>query len=391
MKAILLNRVLLVLAFVGLFVAGVLSLEAGLNLAVPCGAGSGCAIVAADPSSKLAGIPVAYLGALGYLILAGLAVMRTLIPVADWRKYVTVGYIVTTIGTVFSLYLQYKSFFVIHATCLWCLTSAATMVVTLIVYALLAQELENMPAPVETTVADEADATPVVARSGQRLDATLLWVLPAALTVGIVIMGSTMKDAGGLQGIKMSKVSYATLVPPGAHMMGPEHAPLTIVEFADLCCPACQRTSPQVKEYVHNHPGKIQLVYRHYPLSQIHPLANAAAAIAEIAADENRFWEYAMGVLSLQRQPNDIEELIQIAKSNGVSEDKVRTRLQDPNDPAYDRVSRDLKTVKELGITSTPTFFMMSGDKVLDTYGPTQVMEGLASAKYQDIINGHGG
>ena len=84
MKALLLNRILIVLGCLGIFIAGILSLEAKFDLAVPCGPTGGCAIVAADPSSKFAGIPVAYFGLLGYLLLAGVATIRGVNPISKW-------------------------------------------------------------------------------------------------------------------------------------------------------------------------------------------------------------------------------------------------------------------------------------------------------------------
>jgi protein-disulfide isomerase/uncharacterized membrane protein len=401
-KAILLNRVLLVLAFVGLFVAGVLSLEAGLNLEVPCGGGNGCATVAQDPASKVAGIPVAYIGLLGYLILAGLAVMRSLTPIREWRKLVNIGYLVAVVGAGVSLWLQYRSFFVIHATCLWCLTSAVIMVVSLIVYALLAQEMDNVPttAPSERLEADVPDGEAVPAPvfesaevPARKLDTALIAALPVALGIGLVIMGLTMKSAGSTGpkiGMSVDKMSMATLVPSGVHSIGPEDAALTIVEFADLCCPACKRVSPQVKEFVKQHPGKVRLVYRNFPLP-MHHQAMTAAAIGEVASDEDRFWEYAMAVMALPEEPESPEQLIQIAKSTGVNEKKVRERLKNTDDPVYGRLNRDLQAVKELGITSTPTFFMITNGKVIDVLGPSQIMEQLANAKYQEIVKGGNG
>lgn len=372
MKAILLNRILLVLAFIGIFVAGVLSLEKGLNLEVPCGPSGGCATVANDPRSLWLGIPVAYFGLVGYLVLAALAIARSVMPVRAWKQLVGIGYAASAVGTLVSLYLQYQAFFEIHATCLWCLSSAILMIVTLIVYAMLAQQMESL------SDADVAlDAAP---------DRPLFIALPIAAVAGITIAGFNMQPAMA----KIPEVSEAELIPADAHIFGQPGAPLTVVEFADLCCPACQRTSPKVKEFVMEHPGQIRIVWRNYPLANLHKEALSAATIGEIAADEHRFWEYAMSVLGLDRQPNNIDELISIAKANGINEQKLRTRLQDKNDPAYGKVARDLALVKKLGITSTPTFLLVSKGKVLDVAGPSQIMDRLDDGRFKNIMSGHG-
>src|SRR5205823_6214715 len=104
------------------------------------------------------------------------------------------------------------------------------------------------------------------------------------LGLGLAFMSSSMRHAG--EGFKPpAKADLAELVPPGAHALGSATAPLTIVEFADLGCPTCQKRSPEVKAYVRTHPGKIRLVFRNYPIASLHPESMSAAAIAECAAD----------------------------------------------------------------------------------------------------------
>lgn len=381
MKAILLNRVLIVLGFIGLFLAGVLSLEAGMDLVVPCGSSGGCAKVASDPSSHfLFGIPNAYLGVVGYLALIALGCARAVKPVRNWRPLVSLGYIVASIGTLFSIGLQYYSLTQIHATCMWCLGSAITMVVILIVYAMLAQELENV-----TTSAPVGDEDTVVATMGYRApksDITMIFALPVLVVIGLSVMASAMQKGSGIGPIDPDRLAKVDFVPKGANTFGVATSPVTIVEFADLCCPACQRTSPLVKEFVIQHPGKAKIVYRHYPLP-MHPLSEPAAVISECMADENRFWDFAMSVMALKRQPNDVGELLALAKSAGGDPDKIMKRLEDVNDPAYSRVERDLQAVKQLGITSTPTFFVVIGGKVQDVLGPTEVLTVLNGDKYK--------
>jgi len=380
-KAFLLNRVLIVLGFIGLFLAGVLSLEAGMDLVVPCGSSGGCAKVASDPSSHfLFGIPNAYLGVVGYLTLIALGIARAVKPTSGWRPLVSIGYLVASLGTLFSIGLQYYSLTYIHATCMWCLGSAITMVVTLIVYAMLAQELENV-----SVSSPSADVDPVVATMGYRTpktDRTMMFALPVLVIIGLSVMASAMKQGSAIGPIDPIILSKVDFVPKGANMFGVPTSPVTIVEFADLCCPACQRTSPLVKEFVIQHPGKVRIVYRHYPLP-MHPLSEPAAVIGECLADDDRFWEYAMSVMALKRQPNDVSELLGLAKSAGGDPDKIMKRLEDVNDPAYSRVERDLQAVKQLGITSTPTFFVLIDGKVKDVLGPSEVLGVLGGDKYK--------
>lgn len=383
MKAILLNRIILVLAFVGLFIAGTLSIEAATGAIVPCGpSGGGCEIVARHPSSKIFGISVAYIGVLGYLLIGGLAAARAAKGVHQSRSLVTAGYVVAALGTAASIYLQIQSIFVIQATCIWCLSSAALMIVLLMTHAILAQELENRP------------EAPDIKPGFGKLDIPMLAVLPVLVALGLVTMGNSMKPGAApipiptnVEGNTTGGKENVALIPAKPHSYGQENSPVTIVEFADILCPSCQQTSPAVKEFVASNPGKIRLVYRHYPLTQIHPQAMAAAAISEAAADQGKFWDFVLAVMAKQMKPESPEELFEVAQTVGVDTTLVRKRLSDTNDEVYDRIDKDLKAVKALGINSTPTFFIVANGKVIVTAGPGDVLPKLNGAEVKAAMN----
>ena len=74
--------------------------------------------------------------------------------------------------------------------------------------------------------------------------------------------------------------------------MGPETAPVTIVEFSDFECPFCRRAGPVVEELLRRYPQEIRVVYRHLPLEHIHPRARAAAEASACADGQGRFWGF---------------------------------------------------------------------------------------------------
>ena len=119
------RRVMLVLGVVGLGVALYLTIihYAGINPA--CTAGQSCIKVQTSQWSRLAGIPVALLGLIGYVgILASL-----LVADREETRLATVG--LTVVGFGFSAYLTYRELFSIHAICEWCASSAVIMTVLL--------------------------------------------------------------------------------------------------------------------------------------------------------------------------------------------------------------------------------------------------------------------
>ncbi len=371
-KAILLNRILLILSFIGVFVAGALSIEKALNISLPCGNETGCDAVAAHPSSMLFGVlPVAYIGLAGYLLLAGLAISRAMKTPYD-TKMVTIGLGASVFGAAFSIYLQYTSFTVIHAICPYCLTSAITMIMTLIVYVMLYQAHVKDPAP---------------ATDLSRFDMWSIAGIPFVIVVAIALMGSSKASPKGLSTNALEQ-NQAALVPEDANVFGPSDAGITVVEFADMCCPSCQKNSPIVKDFAHSNPKTVRIVYRHFPM-KMHEFGKMSAAMGEYAAEKHRFWDFTMSVMGLQRQPESVAELLGIARSVGLDSDDMTKRLSNPSDPVYDRVTRDMNLGHKIGVTSTPTFIILAKGIPPISCGPSEIMDKLKGPTYRSIILGH--
>ena len=82
------------------------------------------------------------------------------------------------------------------------------------------------------------------------------------------------------------------MVPVAAHEhhLGPEAAPLTLVEYGDYECPYCGRAYPIVKAVRARFGARLRFVFRNYPLEEMHPHARLAAEAAEAAGAQDRFW-----------------------------------------------------------------------------------------------------
>jgi protein-disulfide isomerase len=75
------------------------------------------------------------------------------------------------------------------------------------------------------------------------------------------------------------------------HTLGPANAPVTLVEYGDYECPACGAAYPIVNLILQHFGPKLRYVFRHFPLTQVHPDAESAAESAEFAGAHKRFWE----------------------------------------------------------------------------------------------------
>ena len=87
-------------------------------------------------------------------------------------------------------------------------------------------------------------------------------------------------------------VVRVTVATGGAPVRGNEHAPVALVEFSDFHCPFCKRVQPTLATLLDRYSGKVKLVFRDLPLSQLHPQAPRAAEAAPCAQDQGKFREY---------------------------------------------------------------------------------------------------
>jgi len=119
------RQAIALLALVGCFVALYLWLHAlGLGGAIKCGGSGGCEVVQTSQWAVFLGLPVAFYGVVGYVTLLVVAVAALRPAALAQRGWNTVLALLASIGFLFTVYLTYLEFFVIHAICRWCVGSA---------------------------------------------------------------------------------------------------------------------------------------------------------------------------------------------------------------------------------------------------------------------------
>lgn len=145
------------------------------------------------------------------------------------------------------------------------------------------------------------------------------------------------------------------LVSAEDHAQGPENAEVTLVEYGDYECPHCGRAYPIVKE-VQKHFGKrVRLVFRNFPLSEMHPHAEASAETAEFAASHGKFWE--MHDLLFENQERLGNELfLELGERLALSTKALAEALE--NGTFEPRVRADFRGGVRSGVNGTPTFFI---------------------------------
>jgi protein-disulfide isomerase len=144
-------------------------------------------------------------------------------------------------------------------------------------------------------------------------------------------------------------------VAPADHALGDEPAPVTLVEYGDYECPHCRHAHPIVKA-VRKHFGKqLRLVYRHFPLTQIHLQAESAAEAAEFAGVNGRFWEMHDGIFENQDRLG-IPVLTELAEGLGLSAEELAAALESGEFAPVVK-AQFLGGVRS-GVNGTPTFFI---------------------------------
>jgi protein-disulfide isomerase len=140
----------------------------------------------------------------------------------------------------------------------------------------------------------------------------------------------------------------------GDRRLGPDRAPITIVEFSDFQCPYCQQSVQVLKELRRLYGERVRVVYRDY-LGPNHPHALQAAVAARCAGEQGRFWEY-HDLLFDRQMSGKGWDFLSLAKGLGLQQNMFESCLNSAR--FFEQITKDLEDGMKLGLTSTPTFFV---------------------------------
>ena len=136
---------------------------------------------------------------------------------------------------------------------------------------------------------------------------------------------------------------------------GNKNAKVTLMEFSDFQCPYCEQFNPTVDQVRKDYPDTVRIVYKHYPLTSIHPMAQKAAEAAECAGDQKKFWEMHDKLFANQTTLS-VDNYKAWAKELGLNQSKFNKCLDDNTKAA--KVAADQKYGDSVGVTGTPTSFV---------------------------------
>lgn len=176
--------------------------------------------------------------------------------------------------------------------------------------------------------------------------------------VGAALILVSAAASLGLRGFAKPYVPDA----PDYRQKGPADAPVVIVEFSDFQCAACRHAVEPLKRIQSMFPGKIRVVFKHYPWD-FHRWAIPAAVAAECAGRQGAFWKFHDRIFSQQQVWAPLKDAVEFekkvlsyAKDSGVNIPKFEECVANPN--AAKTITKDLEEAKKHWVKSTPTFFI---------------------------------
>lgn len=172
------------------------------------------------------------------------------------------------------------------------------------------------------------------------------------------------------QQAQADKVAQETerLVRMHAPVLGPQSAPVTIVEFFDPACETCRAFYPLVKELLQRYPDDVRLVIRYAPL---HQGSDQVVRLLEAAKRQGRYWPVLEAVLAAQPlwadhgQPN-VALAFEAAAQTGLL-DMARVQADAGSEAVTAILQQDIADLTALGVNKTPTFFV--NGRPLPTFG----------------------
>ncbi len=139
------------------------------------------------------------------------------------------------------------------------------------------------------------------------------------------------------------------------HTLGPDHAPVTVVEYGDFECPNCKQAAPAVKLLLERFAERVRFAYRHFPLEDVHPHALMAAQAAECAGGQGKFWEM-HDLLFAHQDHLKPKQLQGYAEQLGL--DMARYAAEMDDEVYLQRVREHIDSGMKSGVRGTPGIFV---------------------------------
>ena len=184
-----------------------------------------------------------------------------------------------------------------------------------------------------------------------------------AIAIVVVCILFVVFFVGLILALKQKKQTVSTTnLTRNGWVRGNAKAKVTLLEFGDLQCPACKSYEPLVEQVMHDFNGRIKLIFKHFPLTQVHKNAMAAAVFSEAAGRQGKFWEVHDLLYKNQDEWGEITDpqpfFDKYAQSLKLNLDQIH---KDGKDTALAyKINQSEDDGIAIGVDATPTFYLDS-------------------------------
>lgn len=221
------------------------------------------------------------------------------------------------------------------------------------------------------------------------------WIIFAAVVVlvfgGLVFYSQSQKTVIDTENIDAGSVLTASEQSGNIadRVSGNADSKVVLIEYGDFQCPSCAATHAPVTSLVDEYQDKIAFVFRNFPITSAHPHAKAAAATAEAAGLQGKYWEMHNLLFERQRSWSSLsadERTNTFANYAAELELDVDKFNQDiASNAVNQKINFDVALSKDMGVTGTPSFFL-NGERLPEDISAAIVQQG-STAGLRDLID----
>ena len=194
------------------------------------------------------------------------------------------------------------------------------------------------------------------------------WIIFAAMCVGLIgglifLQQRNQIDVSSVDTTKAQPASSES----GEHVYGNANSKVLLVEYADFQCPGCNSSYPVTKKVIEKYKDKIGFIFRNYPLTSAHPNALAAAAAAESAGLQGKYWEMHNSLFENRASWVELsgstrtENFVKLASDiKGLNVEKFKADLENPN--IRKKIDYDMALGKKDSVGGTPAMYINGKD-----------------------------
>lgn len=220
----------------------------------------------------------------------------------------------------------------------------------------------------------------------------LRWIIFSAIVV-LVLGGLVIYSHVSNPSINVSSVDTNSTIAASEqngqiadHVYGKADSKVVFVEYGDFQCPSCGGANAQIKAATEEYKDKVAFIFRNFPLTTIHPNARAAAAAAEAAGLQGKYWEMHNmlyeGQADWENLTGNNRTNLFVSYAGQLSLDEAKFKTDLASTAINRKISFDQALGKKIGVNATPTFYLngkqlTSGDSSQIVQGSTTVLTGL--------------